>query len=93
MSTITLRLILSILEPQQIYRMHENEKKRLFSGRVIDIMHVKFTPLVFTTTGGMRKKCFRYHTITFRLFWFQKEGKNILSLSLYPASISSWQKQ
>ena len=41
------------LEPQQIYRIHENEKKRLYSKRVLDIEHGTFTPLVFTTTGGM----------------------------------------
>ncbi|PFX11460.1 hypothetical protein AWC38_SpisGene24796, partial [Stylophora pistillata] len=28
------------LEPQQIYRMHENEKKRSYSRRVLDIEHV-----------------------------------------------------
>ena len=41
------------LEPQQIYRIHENEKKRLYSRRVLDITHGTFTLLVFTTTGGM----------------------------------------
>ena len=33
------------LEPQQIYRIHENEKKRLYSRRVLDIEHGTFTPL------------------------------------------------
>ena len=50
------------LEPQQIYRMHENEKKCLYSRRVLDIEHGTFTPLVFTTTGGMGKECLRYHS-------------------------------
>ena len=50
------------LEPQQIYRRHENEKKRLFSKRVLDIEHGTFTPLVFTTTGGMEKVCLRYNS-------------------------------
>ena len=49
------------LEPQQIYRIHENEKKRLYSERVLDIEHGTFTPLVFTTTGGMGKECLKYH--------------------------------
>ena len=39
----------------QIYRLHENEKKRSFSRRVLDIEHGSFTPLVFTSTGGMFK--------------------------------------
>ena len=50
------------LEPQQIYRPHENEKKRLYSRRVLDIEHGTFTPLVFTTTGGMGNECLRYHS-------------------------------
>ena len=50
------------LEPQQIYRIHENEKKRLYSKRVLDIEHGTFTPLVFTTTGGMGKECLMYHS-------------------------------
>ena len=32
------------LEPQQIYRIHENEKRRLYSRRVLDIEHGTFTP-------------------------------------------------
>ena len=47
-------------EPQQIYRIHEN--KRLYSRRVLDVEHGLFTPLVFTTTGGMGKECIRYHS-------------------------------
>ena len=31
------------LEPQQIYRIHENEKKRLYSRRVLDIEHGTLT--------------------------------------------------
>ena len=49
-------------EPQQIYPIHENDKKRLYSRRVLDVEHGAFTPLVFTTTGGMGKECIRYHS-------------------------------
>ena len=37
------------LEPKQIYRLHENEKKRSYSTRALDIEHGSFTPLVFTS--------------------------------------------
>ena len=49
------------LEPQQIYRLYENEKKRQYSSRVLDIEHGTFTPLIFTTTGGMGKEYLNYH--------------------------------
>ena len=52
--------VYSDLEPQQVYRLHENEKKRQYSSRVLDIEHGTFTPLIFTTTGG--KECLNYHS-------------------------------
>ena len=48
-------------EAQQIYRIHENDKNRLYSRRVLDVEHGSFTLLAFTTTGGMGKECIRYH--------------------------------
>ena len=50
------------LERQQIHRLHENEKKRQYSSRVLDIEHGTFTPLILTTTGGMGKECLNYHS-------------------------------
>jgi hypothetical protein len=37
---------------QQMYRAHENEKKRAYNARVIHVEKGTFTPLVFSTTGG-----------------------------------------
>ena len=50
------------LEPQQIYRVHENEKKRQYSSRMLDVEHGTFIPLIFTTTGEMGKECLNYHS-------------------------------
>ena len=50
------------LEPKQIYRLHENEKKRSYPKRVLDIEHGSFTPLVFASTGGMGPDCLRFHS-------------------------------
>ena len=49
-------------EPQQIHRIHENDKKQSYSRRVLDFEHGLFTPLVFTTTGGIGKECIRYYS-------------------------------
>ena len=49
------------LTPQQIYRQHENEKKRMYASRVMEVEQATFTPLVFTTTGGMAPECQVYH--------------------------------
>ena len=37
----------------QMYERHEKEKKRLYNERVIQIEKGTFTPLVFSTSGGM----------------------------------------
>ena len=38
------------LIPKQIYKKHDNEKKRRYAERVMEIEQGTFTPLVFTTT-------------------------------------------
>ena len=40
------------LTPKQIYKKHENEKKRHYAEKVMKIKQGTFTPLVVTTTGG-----------------------------------------
>ena len=50
------------LSPEQIYIIHENEKKRKYSCCVTEIEQDTFTPLVFTTTGGMAVECLRYRS-------------------------------
>ena len=63
------------LELQQIHRNHRNEKKRLYSRRVLGIEHVTFTPLIFTSTGGMRKECLQYCSRLAQLISIKK-GEN-----------------
>ena len=36
-----------------MYRTHEQEKKRMYNQRVIQVEHGTFTPLVFSTSGGV----------------------------------------
>ena len=38
------------------YRKHEAEKKCMYGQRVRDVENASFTPLVFSTTGGMSKE-------------------------------------
>ena len=42
-----------------LYREHENQKKRSYNDRIINVERATFTPLVFTTTGGMGPECYR----------------------------------
>ena len=40
---------------QSTYRRHEQEKKRQYDQRIREVEHSTFTPLVFSTTGGMSR--------------------------------------
>ncbi|KAL5266795.1 hypothetical protein ACHWQZ_G003996 [Mnemiopsis leidyi] len=42
---------------QEIYEKHEKEKKEFYESRVIHVERGNFTPLVFTTSGGMAPAC------------------------------------
>ena len=42
---------------KKILKSHENEKKRHYSQRVINVEQGTFTPLVFGTNGGFGKEC------------------------------------
>ena len=44
---------------QKIYAENERQKKAAYNERVIQCEHATFTPLVFTTTGGMGPECQR----------------------------------
>ena len=50
------------MDPNQIYRQHEIEKKRQYASRILEVEQATFTPLVFSTTGGMGDECKRYHS-------------------------------
>ena len=44
-----------------VMKNHEQEKKRSYNRRVMQIEHGTFTPLIFTTTGVMGYECAKYH--------------------------------
>ena len=45
----------------QVYRQHEKEKKRTYNERVIQVEKGSFTPIVFSTFGGMGPEAERFH--------------------------------
>ena len=48
------------LTPEQVCRLDENENKRMYERRVLEVEQASFTPLVLTTAGGMGREC--YHS-------------------------------
>ena len=45
----------------ELYKQHESEKKKKYTKRVLEVEQGTFTPLVFSTTGGMGPECKVYH--------------------------------
>ena len=43
------------------FEKHETEKKRTYNRRVLEVEKATFTPLVFSTTGGMGKEAKLFH--------------------------------
>ena len=68
--------------------MHENEKKCQYSGRVRGVEHVTFTPLVFTTTGGMGQECLRFHSRLVELIGLKKREQYAKTISWVRAKTS-----
>ena len=46
---------------ESVLRKHEQEKKRCYNKRIMNIEHGTFTPLVFAVSGGMGKECSMFH--------------------------------
>ena len=41
--------------------MNEKEKKRQYNERVLEVEHGSFTPLVFSSNGGMGRECSTFY--------------------------------
>ena len=46
---------------QQCYVMNEQEKKRTYNERILQIDHGTFTPLVFSINGSMGRECQKFY--------------------------------
>ena len=73
---------------EQIYKLHENDKKCLYSSRVLEVERGTFTPLVFTTTGGMSDKCQRYHSRLAELLAVKKQENYASSITWIRTRVS-----
>ena len=47
--------------PEQIYCRHEQEKKRQYNNRILQVEKGSFSPLIFSTSGGMGPESTRFH--------------------------------
>ena len=76
------------MDLNQIYRQHETEKKRQYASRVLEVEQATFTPLVFSTTGGMAAECKRYHSRLAELLATKKGESYATTMSWIRARVS-----
>ena len=76
------------LSPKQIYKLHEDEKKRKYSSRIIEVENGTFTPLVFTTIGGMSQECQRYHSRLAELISSKKQEEYATTITWIRTKVS-----
>ena len=67
---------------EQVYIMHENEKKRCYGERVLQVEKGSFTPIVLSTFGGSGKEADRYHKRIATLI-AQKKNENYADVLNY----------
>ena len=51
-----------IRELAKSYRINENEKKKAYNDRVMQVEHGSFTPLVMSAAGGMTRECSKFYS-------------------------------
>ena len=73
---------------KQIYKKHENDKKRQYAQRVMEIEQGTFTTLVFMTTGGMADECVKYHSRLAELIATKKGESYSSAISWIRAKVS-----
>ena len=59
-----------------IYTDHEQEKRRAYNQRVLQVEHGSFTPLVFSLFGGMSPECGRFYSRLAQLL-SEKRSENL----------------
>ena len=74
--------------PAQIYRQHESEKKRKYANRVLEVEQGTFTPLIFSTTGGMGTECKMFHKRLAELLSIKKNESYATTMSWVRAKVS-----
>ena len=74
--------------PEQIYKQHENEKKRQYGSRVMEVEQGTFTPLIFSSTGGMGAECKLYHKRLVELLAIKKGESYATTMQWVRAKVS-----
>ena len=78
------------LSPEQIYKLQENDKKRLTSSRVLEVERSTFAPLVFTIPleACLTPECQRYHSCLAELLAVKKQESYVSTIAWIRTRVS-----
>ena len=65
----------SNMDIEKAYVHHQNIKKHKYKERVLNVEHGSFTPVIFTTTGGVGPEANRHHKRIAQLMAIKKKGE------------------
>ena len=67
---------------------HEQQKKRNYNRRIMNIEHVTFTPLFFSVSGGMGKECSMFHKHVAERLTIKTDERYEKAISTIPCKLS-----
>ena len=65
----------SNMDIEKAYVHHQNIKKHNYKERVLNVEHGSFTPVIFTTTGGVGPEANKHHKRIAQLMAIKKKGE------------------
>ena len=68
--------------------LNKDERKRKYASGIIEVENGTFTPLVFTTTGGMSQECQRYHSRLAELISSKKQENYATAITWIKTKVS-----
>ena len=85
-----MRTRIEILAPSKSTGFMKMKKRRKYNSRVTEIEQGTFTPLVFTTTGGMADECLRHHEGKVLREEIAVFTRNLLKIAYHPSLLEGY---
>ena len=73
---------------QQCYASNENEKKRKYNNRVMNVEQGCFTPLVFSANGDMGRECKKFYSVLAEMITSKRKQEYCITMSWLRRKIS-----
>ena len=73
---------------QKCYASNENEKKRKYNNRVMNVEQRYFMPLAFSANGGMGRECKKFYSVLAEMITLKRKQEHCITMSWLQRKIS-----